>query len=106
MLPTEGVLGPHNIFDTLHFLLIASTVLHGPLLSLFQCTFQCPHSLSCRPKTLLQLRKLTTSDSSLCTVSFIILFFSFSFSYFFFHCSAVSSRFTDAVFLIVLALGG
>uniref|UniRef100_A0A8C7QYN3 Uncharacterized protein n=1 Tax=Oncorhynchus mykiss TaxID=8022 RepID=A0A8C7QYN3_ONCMY len=43
---------------------------------------------------------LLSSDSSLCTVSFIILFFSFSFSYFFFHCSAVSSRFTDAVFLI------
>lgn len=31
-------------------------------------------------------------------------FLSFSFSYFFFHSSAVSSKFTDTVFLIVLAL--
>ena len=27
-----------------------------------------------------------------------------SFSYFFFHCSAVNSRFTEAVFLMVFAL--
>lgn len=47
-----------------------------------------------------------SSASSLCTVSFIDLFFSFSFSYFFFHCSAVSSRFTVTVFLMVLALIG
>uniref|UniRef100_A0A8C5N2E1 Uncharacterized protein n=1 Tax=Gouania willdenowi TaxID=441366 RepID=A0A8C5N2E1_GOUWI len=33
-----------------------------------------------------------------------VLFFSFSFSYFLFHCSAVSSRLMEAVFLIVLAL--
>lgn len=45
-----------------------------------------------------------SSASSLWTVSFNDLFFSFSFSYFFFHCSAVSSRFTDTVFLMVLAL--
>lgn len=45
-----------------------------------------------------------SSASSLWMVSFIDLFFSFSFSYFFFHCSAVSSRFTDTVFLMVLAL--
>lgn len=31
-------------------------------------------------------------------------FLSFSFSYFFFHSSAVSSKFTDTVFFIVLAL--
>uniref|UniRef100_A0A673WTL6 Uncharacterized protein n=1 Tax=Salmo trutta TaxID=8032 RepID=A0A673WTL6_SALTR len=47
-----------------------------------------------------------SSASSLWTVSFITLFFSFSFPYFFFHCSAVSSKFTEAVFLMVLALGG
>lgn len=47
-----------------------------------------------------------SSASSLWIVSFIDLFFSFSFSYFFFHCSAVSSRFTDTVFLMVLALIG
>lgn len=39
-------------------------------------------------------------------VSFSALFFSFSFSYFFFHCSAVSSRLTDALFLMVFALRG
>uniref|UniRef100_A0A8C6WF65 Uncharacterized protein n=1 Tax=Neogobius melanostomus TaxID=47308 RepID=A0A8C6WF65_9GOBI len=32
------------------------------------------------------------------------LFFSFSFSYFLFHCSAVSSRLMEAVFLMVFAL--
>uniref|UniRef100_A0A6I8Q759 Uncharacterized protein n=1 Tax=Xenopus tropicalis TaxID=8364 RepID=A0A6I8Q759_XENTR len=31
-----------------------------------------------------------------------LLVFSFSFSYFFFHCSAVSSTFTHTVFLMVL----
>lgn len=46
------------------------------------------------------------SASSLCTVSFSDLFFSFSFSYFLFHCSAVSSRFTVTVFRIVFALIG
>lgn len=35
---------------------------------------------------------------------FRLLFLSFSFSYFFFHSSAVSSRFTETVFLIVFAL--
>lgn len=47
-----------------------------------------------------------SSASSLWIASFIDLFFSFSFPYFFFHCSAVSSRFTDTVFLMVLALIG
>lgn len=47
-----------------------------------------------------------TSASSLWIVSFNDLFFSFSLWYFFFHCSAVSSRFTDTVFLMVLALIG
>uniref|UniRef100_A0A663FGG3 Uncharacterized protein n=1 Tax=Aquila chrysaetos chrysaetos TaxID=223781 RepID=A0A663FGG3_AQUCH len=46
------------------------------------------------------LRQRLSSASSFPMVSFSALFFSFSFSYFFFHCSAVSSRFTDAVFLI------
>lgn len=45
-----------------------------------------------------------SSASSFWMVSFIVLFFSFSFSYFLFHCSAVSSRLMEAVFLIVLAL--
>lgn len=52
----------------------------------------------------LPLRQRLSSASSLWMVSFRILFFSFSFSYFLLYCSAVSSRFTDAVFLMVLAL--
>uniref|UniRef100_A0A8C0B2E1 Uncharacterized protein n=1 Tax=Buteo japonicus TaxID=224669 RepID=A0A8C0B2E1_9AVES len=50
----------------------------------------------------LPLRQRLSSASSFPMVSFSALFFSFSFSYFFFHCSAVSSRFTEAVFLIPL----
>lgn len=45
-----------------------------------------------------------SSASSFWMVSFRVLFFSFSFSYFLFHCSAVSSRLMEAVFLMVLAL--
>uniref|UniRef100_A0A3Q3WY03 Transmembrane protein n=1 Tax=Mola mola TaxID=94237 RepID=A0A3Q3WY03_MOLML len=45
-----------------------------------------------------------SSDSSFWMLSFRVLFFSFSFSYFLFHCSAVSSRLMEAVFLMVLAL--
>uniref|UniRef100_A0A3B3SKJ0 Uncharacterized protein n=1 Tax=Paramormyrops kingsleyae TaxID=1676925 RepID=A0A3B3SKJ0_9TELE len=45
-----------------------------------------------------------SSISSRCTMSFRLRVLSFSFSYFLFHSSAVSSRFTDTVFLIVLAL--
>jgi len=45
------------------------------------------------------------SSSSRCWITFFrLLFLSFSFSYFFFHSSAVSSRFTETVFLIVFAL--
>lgn len=54
----------------------------------------------------LPLLHCSSSASSLWIVSFIDLFFSFSFSYFFFHCSAVSSRFTVTVFRMVLALMG
>lgn len=45
-----------------------------------------------------------SSASSFWMVSFRVLFFSFSFSYFLFHCSAVSSRLMEAVFLMVFAL--
>uniref|UniRef100_A0A8C5NKB3 Uncharacterized protein n=1 Tax=Junco hyemalis TaxID=40217 RepID=A0A8C5NKB3_JUNHY len=50
------------------------------------------------------LRQRLSSASSRARLSLSALFFSFSFSNFFFHCSAVSSRFTEAVFLMVLAL--
>lgn len=44
------------------------------------------------------------SVSSQVTVFFSVLFFSFSFSHLFFHCSAVSSTFRHTVFLTVFAL--
>uniref|UniRef100_A0A7M4EJ36 Uncharacterized protein n=1 Tax=Crocodylus porosus TaxID=8502 RepID=A0A7M4EJ36_CROPO len=50
------------------------------------------------------LRHLLSSFSSHCMVLRRVLFLSFSLSYFFFHCSAVSSTLTQTVFLIVLAL--
>uniref|UniRef100_A0A8C0F472 Uncharacterized protein n=1 Tax=Bubo bubo TaxID=30461 RepID=A0A8C0F472_BUBBB len=49
-------------------------------------------------------RHLLSSFSSHCMVLRRVLFFSFSFSYFFFHCSAVSSTLTQTVFLMVFAL--
>uniref|UniRef100_A0A6Q2Z120 Uncharacterized protein n=1 Tax=Esox lucius TaxID=8010 RepID=A0A6Q2Z120_ESOLU len=45
-----------------------------------------------------------SSFSSQVIVFLSALPFSFSLSYFFFHCSAVSSTFTHTVFLMVLAL--
>uniref|UniRef100_A0A8C6J614 Uncharacterized protein n=1 Tax=Melopsittacus undulatus TaxID=13146 RepID=A0A8C6J614_MELUD len=52
----------------------------------------------------LPFRHLLSSFSSHCMVLRRVLFFSFSFSYFFFHCSAVSSTLTQTVFLMVFAL--
>uniref|UniRef100_A0A8C7X0X1 Uncharacterized protein n=1 Tax=Oryzias sinensis TaxID=183150 RepID=A0A8C7X0X1_9TELE len=52
----------------------------------------------------LALMARKSSASSLWMTLFRLLLFSFSFSYFFFHSSAVSSRFTQTVFLMVLAL--
>uniref|UniRef100_A0A3B5AH85 Uncharacterized protein n=1 Tax=Stegastes partitus TaxID=144197 RepID=A0A3B5AH85_9TELE len=45
-----------------------------------------------------------SSFSNQVTVFLRVLFFSFSLSYFCFHCSAVSSMFTVTVFLMVFAL--
>ena len=45
-----------------------------------------------------------SSFSNQVTVFLRVLFFSFSLSYFCFHCSAVSSMFTQTVFLMVFAL--
>uniref|UniRef100_A0A3Q2WPI5 Uncharacterized protein n=1 Tax=Haplochromis burtoni TaxID=8153 RepID=A0A3Q2WPI5_HAPBU len=90
----HGILCPHCIFDAVNLLLVATAVHHGALFGIPQCSLQGLNSLSSRPKTFLQLWKLTA-----------VLFFSFSFSYFLFHCSAVSSRLIEAVFLMVLALG-
>ena len=61
-----------------------------------------PHSSS---HSSLPFLHLFSSISRCWRTFFKVLFFSFSFSYFFFHSSAVSSRFTETVFLMVLALG-
>uniref|UniRef100_A0A8C9RN51 Uncharacterized protein n=1 Tax=Scleropages formosus TaxID=113540 RepID=A0A8C9RN51_SCLFO len=97
------VLGTHHVFDALHLLLVTAPVLHSALLGLLQCTLQGLNSLSRRPKTC-SVSGTFSPSSSFWMVSFNVLFFSFSFSYFLFHCSAVSSRFTEAVFLMVFAL--
>lgn len=57
--PAEGIASPHYIFDTLHLLLVAVTVLHGSFLRLLQRTLKRLNSLSRRPKTFLQFWKLT-----------------------------------------------
>uniref|UniRef100_A0A3B3UK01 Uncharacterized protein n=1 Tax=Poecilia latipinna TaxID=48699 RepID=A0A3B3UK01_9TELE len=74
----------HGLLDPIHLLLVAAAVHHGALFGVPQCSLQGLNSLSSRPKTFLH-----------------VLFFSFSFSYFLFHCSAVNSRLMEAVFLML-----
>uniref|UniRef100_A0A8C3HXU7 Uncharacterized protein n=1 Tax=Chrysemys picta bellii TaxID=8478 RepID=A0A8C3HXU7_CHRPI len=109
-----GVLVAHGLLDAVHLLLVAPLVLHGPLLGLPQphrsssgwVSSPVPTQTPGSPSPASPFLQRLSSASSFPIVSFSVLFFSFSFSYFFFHCSAVSSRFTDAVFLMVLALEG
>jgi len=54
--------------------------------------------------TALPFLQRLSSFSNHVTVFLRVLFFSFSLSYFCFHCSAVSSIFTVTVFLMVFAL--
>lgn len=56
----HGILCPHGILDAVDLLLVAPTVHHGALLGVSQCSLQGLNSLSSRPKTFLQLWKLTT----------------------------------------------
>ncbi|CAG5896360.1 unnamed protein product [Menidia menidia] len=88
------VLGPDGLFDPVHLLLVALAVAGGVLLGLLQCRLQGLDALSRSTKTLFHH----------VTVFLRVLFFSFSRSYFCFHCSAVSSMFTVTVFLMVFAL--
>uniref|UniRef100_A0A8C4GW54 Uncharacterized protein n=1 Tax=Dicentrarchus labrax TaxID=13489 RepID=A0A8C4GW54_DICLA len=106
----RGVLCPHGVLDAVNLLLVAPAVHHGALLGIPQCSLQ----VSIRVTTSDVVRSVSgtfspegegwSSVSSFWMVSFMVLFFSFSFSYFLFHCSAVSSRLMEAVFLMVLAL--
>uniref|UniRef100_A0A3Q3MM77 Uncharacterized protein n=1 Tax=Mastacembelus armatus TaxID=205130 RepID=A0A3Q3MM77_9TELE len=100
----QGILGPHGILDAVDLLLVATAVHHGALLGVPQCTSSsAPHS-ACTPSENSPFLQRLSSVSSFWMVSFRVLFFSFSFSYFLFHCSAVSSRLMEAVFLMVLAI--
>uniref|UniRef100_A0A8C4SY82 Transmembrane protein n=1 Tax=Erpetoichthys calabaricus TaxID=27687 RepID=A0A8C4SY82_ERPCA len=111
-LPPQRVLGPHDVFDPLHFLLVAPSVFHGALLGLLQCTLQASrssppaasssarrHACTRLGHTTSPLRQRFSSISSFWRASLRVLFFSFSFSNFFFHCSAVSSKLTEACHL-------
>lgn len=55
----QGILCPHGVLDAVHLLLVAPAVHHGSLLGIPQCSLQGLNSLSSRPKTFLQLWKLT-----------------------------------------------
>uniref|UniRef100_A0A3B4VC12 Uncharacterized protein n=1 Tax=Seriola dumerili TaxID=41447 RepID=A0A3B4VC12_SERDU len=105
MLPWKrAILCSHGILDAVDLLLIAAAVHHSALLGVPQCTSSsAPRSSENAQGNSPFLQRLS-SASSFWMVSFRVLFFSFSFSYFLFHCSAVSSRLTEAVFLMVLAL--
>uniref|UniRef100_A0A3B5MS57 Uncharacterized protein n=1 Tax=Xiphophorus couchianus TaxID=32473 RepID=A0A3B5MS57_9TELE len=104
--PPGHVLGPDGFLDAVHLLLVALAVACGVLLGLLQCRFQRLDPLSRSAKTFFQFWKLTrlSSFSSQVMVFLRVLFFSFSLSYFCFHCSAVSSMFTVTVFLIVFSV--
>uniref|UniRef100_A0A8C6Y3Z2 Transmembrane protein n=1 Tax=Naja naja TaxID=35670 RepID=A0A8C6Y3Z2_NAJNA len=109
----HAVFVAHCFLDAVYLLLVAALVFHCPFLGFLQCTLQANrnavHSKAKRTfvffSSNLPLRQRPSSVSNLAIVSLRVLFFSFSFSNFFFHCSAVNSRFTDAVFLIVLMRG-
>uniref|UniRef100_A0A8C4HEE6 Uncharacterized protein n=1 Tax=Dicentrarchus labrax TaxID=13489 RepID=A0A8C4HEE6_DICLA len=107
MSPPGHVLGPHGLFDAVHLLLVALAVAGGVLLGLLQSRLQGLDPLSRSTKTLYTSSPFLqrfSSFSSQVTVFLKVLFFSFSLSYFCFHCSAVSSMFTVTVFLMVFKL--
>lgn len=60
MRASRGVLGSHCVLDAVHLLLVAPAVHHGSFFGISQCSLQGLNSLSSRPKTFLQLWKLTT----------------------------------------------
>uniref|UniRef100_A0A3B5KB55 Uncharacterized protein n=1 Tax=Takifugu rubripes TaxID=31033 RepID=A0A3B5KB55_TAKRU len=103
MAPPGHVLGPDGLLDAVHLLLVALAVTRGVLLGLLQSRLQGLDPLSRSESSSPFLQRLS-SFSSQVTVFLRVLFFSFSLSYFCFHCSAVSSMFTVTVFLMVFAL--
>lgn len=59
-------LGPHRLFDSVHFLLVGLAVLHGGLLGVLQSVLQSFDSLCGGTETLLQLGQLA---AKVCVVS-------------------------------------
>uniref|UniRef100_A0A3Q2TCH4 Uncharacterized protein n=1 Tax=Fundulus heteroclitus TaxID=8078 RepID=A0A3Q2TCH4_FUNHE len=107
MSPPGHVLGPDGLLDAVHLLLVALAVAGGVLLGLLQsASSSAPRSAAAPQRGFPAspfLQRLS-SFSSQVTVFLSVLFFSFSRSYFCFHCSAVSSMFTVTVFLMVFVL--
>uniref|UniRef100_A0A8C9P3T0 Uncharacterized protein n=3 Tax=Marmotini TaxID=337730 RepID=A0A8C9P3T0_SPEDA len=105
MAPLSRALVPNSFLDAVYLLLVPALVLHGALLGLLQWVSSqssAPRAASSPARrsvsgTFSPGRGRLSSASSFAIVSFWALVFSFSFSYFFFHCSAVNSRFTEAV---------
>ena len=58
MAPPGHVLGPHDLLDAVHLLLVALAVPHGALLGVPQGALQGPDPLRRGPQTLLQLWQL------------------------------------------------
>uniref|UniRef100_A0A4W6CLP7 Uncharacterized protein n=1 Tax=Lates calcarifer TaxID=8187 RepID=A0A4W6CLP7_LATCA len=112
MSPPGHVLGSDGLLDAVHLLLVALAVAGGVLLGLLQksprsppaASSSAPRSAGTRPSASSPFLQRLSSFSSQVMVFLRVLFFSFSLSYFCFHCSAVSSMFTVTVFLIVFAL--
>uniref|UniRef100_A0A3B3CYG2 Uncharacterized protein n=1 Tax=Oryzias melastigma TaxID=30732 RepID=A0A3B3CYG2_ORYME len=108
--PPGHVLGPDGLLDAVHLLLVALAVAGGVLLGLLQCRFQANTSAlafslsNCSSTGTAPFLQRLSSFSNQVMVFLSVLFFSFSRSYFCFHCSAVSSMFTVTVFLMVFAL--
>uniref|UniRef100_A0A3P9Q3T5 Uncharacterized protein n=1 Tax=Poecilia reticulata TaxID=8081 RepID=A0A3P9Q3T5_POERE len=103
--PPGHVLGPDGFLDAVHLLLVALAVACRVLLGLLQT--QAPFSGSPASKSVKKnqhIKHLLLSFSSQLMVFLRVLFFSFSLSYFCFHCSAVSSMFTVTVFLMVFSV--
>uniref|UniRef100_A0A8C9ZB92 Uncharacterized protein n=1 Tax=Sander lucioperca TaxID=283035 RepID=A0A8C9ZB92_SANLU len=103
--PPGHVLGPDGLLDAVHLLLVALAVAGGVLLGLLQCRLQGLDPLSRsflrRKSSSSPFLQRLSSFSNQVTVLLRVLFFSFSLSYFCFHCSAVSSTLTVTVFLMV-----
>uniref|UniRef100_A0A3Q3DED7 Uncharacterized protein n=1 Tax=Hippocampus comes TaxID=109280 RepID=A0A3Q3DED7_HIPCM len=108
--PPRHVFGLGGLPNALNFLLVAFAVTCGALFGLLQTDTHVAHRRIASSPIQSQIEIFSPflqrliSVSSQVTLVLSTLFFSFSFSYLLFHCSAVSSMFSVTVFLMVLAL--